>query len=220
MRIGYFQYNLFFVGNKVKYAPFVHLLESILKSVPKSIFNKVDLYGDTHREKLDQLIEIYKNIGYPSLEASGKTGLNIKSIKDLIENKICVFSGNSGVGKSTLINSIYPGFNLKTGIISDYHQKGKHTTTFAEMFCLNNGGYIIDTPGIKGFGVIDMEKENISIYFPEMLRLISNCQFYNCTHTHEPNCAVKLAISSGQIAESRYSSYLSLLEVDGKYRRR
>jgi ribosome biogenesis GTPase len=135
-----------------------------------------------------------------------------------ITDKTIVISGHSGVGKSTIINCIQPGLNLKTGFISDAHRSGKHTTTFSEMIQLDFGGYIIDTPGIKGFGMLEMEPEEISHYFPEIFRLLNNCQFYNCTHTHEPGCAVKKAVAEGQIAESRYTSYLGLLDSEEKYR--
>ncbi len=140
------------------------------------------------------------------------------TLQSWMEGKTNVFAGHSGVGKSTLINTIEPNLNLKTREISDYHQTGKHTTTFSEMFELGFGGFIIDTPGIKGFGVLDMEKEEISHYFPEMFQLLENCQYYNCTHTHEPACEVKKYVHEGKIAESRYYSYLGLLDNDEKYR--
>jgi ribosome biogenesis GTPase / thiamine phosphate phosphatase len=185
----------------------------------KIIINKVDLYTPEQLQQLANFKEMYGEIGYPCIDISCQTGHNIDTVNEETSGKVCVFSGNSGVGKSTLLNCLSKNLDRKTGEISDYHNKGKHTTTFAEMFELENGGSVIDTPGIKGFGVIDMENENISIYFPEMLKKLGQCQFYNCTHTHEPGCAVKSAIESGEISLSRYQSYLSLLEIDEKYRR-
>ena len=136
-----------------------------------------------------------------------------------MKGKISLLSGHSGVGKSTLLNALQPGLNLKTSEISDAHQQGKHTTTFAEMFEMDGGGYMVDTPGIRGFGVIDMEKTEISHYFPEMFGLLGQCRFFNCTHTHEPGCAVKTAVENGEVPITRYESYLSLFAEDnGKYR--
>lgn len=182
------------------------------------IFNKTDRYNHEQTKHMEQLIEIYEKIGYRCLKTSAKKNIGLDTLKSWMKNKTNVFSGHSGVGKSTLINSIEPGLNLKTRTISDYHQTGKHTTTFSEMFEMSFGGYIIDTPGIKGFGMLEMEKEEISHYFPEMFRLLEKCQFYNCTHTHEPGCEVKKQVQEGEIAESRYLSYLGLLNTDEKYR--
>jgi ribosome biogenesis GTPase len=139
-------------------------------------------------------------------------------LQELMKDKISVFNGHSGVGKSTIINAIQPNLNLKTREISDYHETGKHTTTYSELFELNFGGYIIDTPGIKAFGMLEMESWEISHYFPEIFRISENCQYNNCSHTHEPGCAVKEAVASGEIAETRFISYLGLLESDQKYR--
>lgn len=180
----------------------------------KIIFNKVDLYDEQLLKDLDHLIQLYESIGYQCYKASAKQMLGMDQIQALLKDKISVISGHSGIGKSTLINAIQPGLNLKTTEISDYHESGKHTTTFPEMHALDMGGYIIDTPGIKGFGVVDMEKDEIAHYFPEMFKILENCQFYNCTHSHEPNCAVKQAVEAGAIAKSRYKSYLSLLAGD------
>lgn len=182
------------------------------------IFNKIDLYDAEQLNLLDTLIKIYESIGYCCLKISAKNKVGFEKLEKIMQNKINVFSGHSGVGKSTIINILNPGENLKTGKISDAHYTGKHTTTYSEMFELNFGGYIIDTPGIKGFGVLEMEKEEISHYFPEIFKLLDECQYYNCTHTHEPVCAVKKSVEEGKIATSRYNSYLRLLEGEEKYR--
>ena len=182
------------------------------------IFNKIDLYNEKQTELMNSMINIYEAIGYQCLKISAKNNTGIEKLQLMLENKINVFSGHSGVGKSTIINSIQPKLMLKTGVISDIHHSGKHTTTYSEMIDLDFGGFLIDTPGIKGFGLLEMEKEEISHYFPEMFQLLNNCQYYNCTHTHEPECAVKKAVTAGQIAESRYNTYLGLLETEDKYR--
>ncbi len=183
------------------------------------VFNKLDIYSDKEMEQMQQLIATYEKIGYPCHQISAIEQTNLDEIKGLLQNKISLITGNSGVGKSTLINVIDPDLELKTDAISDYHLKGKHTTTFYEMFELVMGGYIIDSPGIKGFGLVDFEKEKISHHFPEMFERLSECRFHNCTHTHEPGCAVKQAIDEGEISQSRYNSYLSILaDDDEKYR--
>jgi len=182
------------------------------------IFNKIDLYNDEQTAAMNSLIEIYEKIGYQCLKLSAKKNIGFDELRTMMTNKTNVFAGHSGVGKSTIINSIQPDMQLKTGIISEAHSSGKHTTTNSEMYELEFGGFIIDTPGIKGFGVLEMEKEEISHYFPEMFKLLDGCQFYNCSHTHEPQCAVKKMVEAGEIAESRYNSYLGLLEGEEKYR--
>lgn len=182
------------------------------------IFNKIDIYNSEQTAQMDTLIETYEKAGYTCLKISAQNKIGLEILKSMMMNKLTVFSGHSGVGKSTIINTIQPSINIRTGKISDAHFSGKHTTTYSEMFELDFGGYIIDTPGIKGFGILEMAKEEISHYFPEIFKLLSNCQYYNCTHTHEPNCAVKKAVDDGEIAQSRYASYLSMLEDEGKYR--
>ena len=183
------------------------------------VFNKSDLYDNTDREKATELITIYSEIGYRCLQVSAVTGQNITELRELLKDKVTVLSGMSGVGKSTLINCIAPQLQLKPASISDSHDTGKHTTTFAEMFPLNEGGYIVDTPGVRSFGIIDMEKEEISHFFPEIFRVSEHCRFYNCTHIHEPGCAVIEAVQNGRISESRYWSYLSMMEESKeKYR--
>lgn len=182
------------------------------------IFNKTDRYNTGQLVQMQKLIDIYQTIGYRCLEASARQNQGIGQIREWMKNKTSVFSGHSGVGKSTLINKVEPALNLKTKEISEYHETGKHTTTFSEMFELSFGGFIIDTPGIKGFGMLEMEKEEIGHYFPEIFNRLDKCQYYNCTHTHEPGCEVKRAVSENEIAKSRYVSYLGLLEADERYR--
>ena len=184
-------------------------------SIPaKIIFNKIDLYDDETLEEMQQLISTYESIGYECYSISAKENKGVNMITDILANKISVIAGHSGIGKSTLINTIEPTLNLKTNQISDMHESGIHTTTYPEMHTIGNNSYIIDTPGIKGFGVIDMKKEEISHFFPEMFAILENCQYYNCTHSHEPNCAVKEAVKNGEISETRYNSYISLLTGD------
>lgn len=180
--------------------------------IPASvIFNKTDLYNDELRKLHDFLVDLYTGIGYTCYAVSALNGDNMNDVREAVKDKICLFSGHSGVGKSELINSIQPGLNLKTGIISAMHLKGKHTTTFAEMIELKQGGYIIDTPGIKEFGLIDFTKEEVGLFFPEMKELLHHCQYYNCIHVHEPRCAVKTAVENGSISASRYRNYLAII---------
>lgn len=183
------------------------------------VINKTDIYQETLQNLIREMHNIYEPIGYKVIETSATANKNIELLHANLKNKISLLSGNSGVGKSSLINAIYPNLNLKVGKISDYHMKGKHTTTFAEMFELTDGGYIIDTPGIKGFGLVYMDREEIYHFFPEIFKYASSCQFYNCLHIEEPKCAVKAAVDEGLIAQSRYHSYLSILnDENSKYR--
>ena len=184
------------------------------------VFNKVDLLNDAAIDKLNQYISIYEPIGYRCLIVSAQTGYNMNLFKELIQNKTSLISGNSGVGKSTLVNTVEPDLKLKTNIISSAHLTGKHTTTFSEMLELPEGGYIIDTPGIKGFGTFDMAPEELTSYFRDIFQYSKECKFNNCTHTHEPGCAVLKALENHYIAASRYQSYLSMLEDqdENKYR--
>ncbi len=183
------------------------------------VFNKTDLYDSEDTIVMKNLIAIYSKIGYRCLSTSAVTGEGIEILKNELKEKISVINGHSGVGKSTLINLIQPGLNLKTSEISDYHKTGKHTTAYSAMYKLSFGGYIIDTPGIKGFGMLNMEAWEITHYFPELFRLSKNCLYNNCSHTHEPDCAVKEAVENREISASRYISYLDLLEGDEKYRK-
>ena len=184
------------------------------------VFNKTDLLDEDLRRYQEALVHLYHTIGYTCLQISATTGSGIDDIRSLLEGKITLLSGNSGVGKSTLINRLVPDANLRTGEISDAHNTGQHTTTFSEMIPLESSGWVIDTPGIKGFGTFDMEPEELTSYFKEIFRFSKDCRFSNCTHTHEPGCAVLKALEDHYIAESRYQSYLSMLEDkdEGKYR--
>ena len=207
------------------------------------VFNKLDLLNDDDRHIQQMLITLYENIGYTCVEVSAQTGDGIDRLFELLQGKITLLSGNSGVGKSTLINRLVPGVNLRTAEISDAHKTGMHTTTFSEMIrlapkgeesrcdvqeevedpqppILGGSGWLIDTPGIKGFGTFDMEPEELTSYFREIFDFSKGCRFNNCTHTHEPGCAVLKALENHYIAQSRYQSYLSMMEdkEDGKYR--
>ena len=190
-------------------------------SVPvKLVFNKIDRYKGEDKEYLDALINLYTTIGYPCSTLCAKTEEGLDALKAELKDKITLLSGHSGVGKSMIINKLVPGVNLRTGDISEYHNKGMHTTTFSEMIPLPEGGYLIDTPGIKGFGTIEMETAEISHYFPEIFKFSEDCRFNNCSHRHEPGCAVLQALEDHYISESRYKSYLSILEdkEESKYR--
>ena len=190
-------------------------------SVPVTlVFNKKDLLTDDELHLQQMMITLYDTVGYPCFAISATTGEGVAPVRAALQGKTTVLSGNSGVGKSTLINSILPHVGLRTAEISDAHDTGMHTTTFTEMLPLPEGGYIIDTPGIKGFGSFDMEPEEITSYFKEIFRFSKDCRFNNCTHTHEPGCAVRRAVEDHYIAESRYQSYLSMLEdkKSNKYR--
>lgn len=183
--------------------------------VPVTIlFNKVDTYNDEEKFYLDALIDLYESIGYACHKISAEKSLNIGFLQDEIKEKQVMISGHSGVGKTTLINRLDPTLSLRTGEISEYHQQGQHTTTFAEMHKLKTGGYIIDTPGIRAFGIVDLEKEVISHYFPEMRALIGTCKYHNCQHINEPNCNIKASVDSGLISESRYMTYIQLMTED------
>ncbi|MCL1607194.1 MULTISPECIES: ribosome small subunit-dependent GTPase A [Mediterranea] len=189
--------------------------------VPVSlIFNKVDRYNDDELRYLDGLVNLYEYIGYPCYKVSAVRGEGIDKIRSLLDHRVTLFSGNSGVGKSTLINAIHPDFQARTGEISEYHNKGMHTTTFSEMFEIGEEGYLIDTPGIKGFGTFDMSQEEVGHYFKEIFQYSAQCKYGNCTHVHEPGCAVRKAVEEHLISESRYLSYLNILEDEheGKYR--
>lgn len=184
------------------------------------IFNKTDLYSEEEQHYLDALVNLYTHIGYPCYRISALNETGVEEIKRDLQGKVTLFSGHSGVGKSTLINAILPDLNVKTGAISAAHNKGMHTTTFSEMFPVEGEGYIIDTPGIKGFGTFDMEDEEVGHYFKEIFEFSANCKYGNCTHRHEPGCAVREAVENHYISESRYASYLNILEdkEEGKYR--
>lgn len=183
------------------------------------LFNKTDTYSEEIQNEVKYLAHVYRKIGYECIGISAKTGKNIDKVKTLMKDKVSMFAGHSGVGKSTLINTIEPGMDLKTKEISQQHMQGQHTTTFAEMFDLSFGARIIDTPGIKGFGVVDMDKEEVSDYFPEFFKLKQDCKFNNCLHIEEPKCAVKDALERDEIAFSRYRSYIQILEGEDEHYR-
>jgi ribosome biogenesis GTPase len=182
------------------------------------VFNKIDTYTPEQEKEVDALAAVYDTIGYTTLKIAASSGQNVEAIETLMQDKVSMFAGHSGVGKSTLINALAPELNLKTAAISSQHQQGTHTTTFAEMFALPKGMKLIDTPGIKGFGVVDMQVEEIGDYFPEFIALKPQCKFHNCLHQSEPNCAVIKAYEAGEIAKSRYENYLQLLKNDMTYR--
>ena len=190
--------------------------------VPVTIaINKTDLYTDELAEYYEAIKYLYESIGYEVLGVSATTGDGVDRVRDVISKGITLFSGNSGVGKSSLINALIPGLELRTANVSTSHHTGMHTTTFSEMFAIGTDAYIIDTPGVKGFGTIDFDVNEVSHFFPEIFRISANCRYGNCTHTHEPGCAVLKAVDESLISQSRYASYLSILEdgTEGKYRK-
>ena len=182
------------------------------------VLNKVDLYRDEAPEQIEDFKSIYTDAGYRVVETSARTGEGIDALRELCKDQVVLFSGESGVGKSSIIKAIDPSLNPKTGEISLAHLQGKHTTSLYEMYPISSGGYVIDTPGLRGFGLYGLEKDEISKYFPEMLRVADDCRFVPCTHTHEPGCAVKEAVEQGLISPERYNSYLGMLEEDSKFR--
>lgn len=199
------------------------------------VLNKCDLYGPEHEDMRTAFHEIYEGAGYPVLEVSAHTGEGVDVLREVVAGRllpdgtpnesydpetpvVSLFSGVSGVGKSSLIKALDPALEPRVGEISDAHEQGRHTTTFYEMYSLATGGFIVDTPGLRGFGLVDLKKEEIALYFPEMLKASQDCRFAPCTHTHEPGCAVKEAVEVGEITYDRYSSYLGMLEEEGKYR--
>ena len=185
--------------------------------VPAAILlSKIDLQD---AEAVAEFRAVYEGAGYRVLEVSAKEGRGVEEVRELLAGRTTLVSGNSGVGKSTLIQTIDPSLDIRTGEISDSHHKGRHTTTFSTMYPLAEGGAVIDTPGIKGFGLLDIDDAELWHYFPEMMRVAPGCRFYNCTHTHEPGCAVVEAVKAGEIAWSRYESYLKILDDDEKYRK-
>ncbi len=188
-------------------------------NVPATIIlNKMDIYSPQALQMVEAFKEIYAGAGYDVIESSATTGLGLDEIRERCKGKVVLFSGQSGVGKSSLISALDPDLNLRVGEISEYHQQGKHTTTFYEMHPISSGGFVIDTPGIRGFGLVDVSQLELSGYFPEMLRIEDNCRFAPCTHTHEPGCAVKEAVENGEISVERYESYLGMLDEQTKYR--
>ena len=188
-------------------------------NVPVTIvLGKADTIVGEHEAEAEEFTAIYRDAGYDIVRLSSTMGEGIDEIRELLKGHTTLIAGNSGVGKSTLVSTIDPALDIRTGEISESHHKGKHTTTFSTMYRIDEG-YIIDTPGIKGFGLIDIDSKELCRYFPEMMRLAPDCRFYNCTHTHEPGCAVQEGVKQGIVAWSRYESYLKILDEDDKYRK-
>lgn len=210
--------SLYFPEIKLPFLDRILLTCEVYKIPALIALNKVDLYRDEAPEAVDEFRRIYEGAGYRVIETSCKTGEGIDELRKACSGKLSLFSGESGVGKSSLIKAIDPSLAPKIGQISLAHLQGKHTTSLYEMYKAADG-YLIDSPGLRGFGLVDLEKEEIAKYFPEMLRVADECRFVPCTHTHEPGCAVKAAVEAGTISAERYNSYLGMLEEDGKFRK-
>lgn len=209
----------------VKPKTFLEFIDRFLVSaeafrIPVAIlFNKIDVYGEKEKSELKGLLKTYGDIGYQCLSLSLKQGLGIDQVKEIIQSKVSVIADNSGVGKSTLLNTLDPALKIKTSEISESSNAGKHTTTYAEMHMIDVNTKVIDTPGIKGYGMVDIEKEELFHFFPEIFKVSHHCKFNNCLHLNEPECAVRNAVDNEEISESRYQSYVNLLEdFDNKYR--
>ncbi len=214
--------TLFFPEIKLPFLDRI-LLTTEVYGIPATIvLNKVDIFKEEFPEELSDFHRIYESAGYPVIETSALTGEGIGALREAIgtpeEGRVCLFTGESGVGKSSIIKAMDPSLNPKVGNISLAHLQGKHTTSLYEMYPLSSGGFIIDSPGLRGFGLVDLKKEEIALYFPEMLKASRECRFTPCTHTHEPGCAVKQAVEEGRISRERYNSYLGMLEDDKKFR--
>ena len=210
--------SLYFPEIKLPFLDRILVTCEVYKVPALIVLSKVDLYRDQVPEQVEAFRRIYEGAGYPVIETSILTGEGIDALRARCEGRVNLFSGESGVGKSSLIKALDPALDPKVGQISEAHLQGKHTTSLYEMYRLGSGGYVIDTPGLRGFGLVDLEKEEISKYFPEMLAVMDDCRFVPCTHTHEPDCAVKAAVDAGRISADRYNSYLGMLEEDGKFR--
>lgn len=210
--------SLFFPEIKLPFLDRILVTCEVYKVPVLIVLAKVDLYRDVAPEMIEAFRRIYEGAGYPVVETSVRTGEGIEALRERCRDRINLFTGESGVGKSSLIKALDPALDPKIGQISEAHLQGKHTTSLYEMYHLASGGFVIDTPGLRGFGLVDLGKEEISKYFPEMLRVMDDCRFVPCTHTHEPGCAVKEALEAGQISAERYNSYLGMLEEDKKFR--
>ena len=210
--------SLYFPEVKLPFLDRILVTCEVYKVPVLIVLSKVDLYREQVPEQVEAFRRIYEGAGYPVLETSIPNGEGIDALRERCRGRVNLFSGESGVGKSSLIKALDPALDPKIGQISEAHLQGKHTTSLYEMYRLGSGGYVIDTPGLRGFGLVDLEKEEISKYFPEMLRVMDDCRFVPCTHTHEPDCAVKAAVDAGRISADRYNSYLGMLEEDGKFR--
>ena len=210
--------SLYFPEIKLPFLDRILVTCEVYKVPVVIVLAKVDLYRDQVPEQVEAFKQIYQGAGYPVIETSVLTGEGIDALRACCAGRVNLFSGESGVGKSSLIKALDPTLDPKIGRISEAHLQGKHTTSLYEMYRLGSGGFVIDTPGLRGFGLVDLEKEEISKYFPEMLRVMDDCRFVPCTHTHEPDCAVKAAVDDGRISADRYNSYLGMLEEDKKFR--
>ena len=215
---AYIVVSLYFPEVKLPFLDRI-LVTCELYGIPATIvLSKTDMYRSLDADAIAHFRSIYEGAGYPVIETSVRTGEGIAEIREACKGCVNLFSGESGVGKSSLIKALDPSLDPKIGAISSAHLQGKHTTSLYEMYPLASGGYVIDSPGIRGFGLVDVEKEEIARYFPEMLRAAADCRFTPCTHTHEPGCAVKAAVDAGEISVERYNSYLGMLEEDKKFR--
>ena len=210
--------SLYFPEIKLPFLDRILVTCEVYKVPVTIVLNKVDMYRDVDPESIAAFCNIYRNAGYEVLETSARTGEGIDRLRELCSRGVNILSGESGVGKSSIVKALDPSLSPKTGSISEAHLQGKHTTSLYEMYPLSCGGFIVDTPGLRGFGLVDLEKEEIGKYFPEMLRVADECRFVPCTHTHEPGCAVKAALDRGEISAERYNSYLGMLEEDKKFR--
>lgn len=210
--------SLYFPEIKLPFLDRILVTCEVYKVPVTIVLNKVDMYRKEAPEAVADFKRIYEGAGYKVLETSARTGEGIDRLREICAGRVNLISGESGVGKSSLIKALDPALDPKVGRISEAHLQGKHTTSLYEMYKLASGGFIIDTPGLRGFGLVDLGKEEISKYFPEMLRCMDDCRFVPCTHTHEPDCAVKAAVEAGEVSAERYSSYLGMLEEDKKFR--
>ena len=216
--MAYLVVSLYFPEVKLPFLDRI-LVTCEVYGIPATIvLSKTDLYREVDPEGIRAFRDIYEKAGYRVVETSVKKGEGIDQLRQMCQGKVNLFFGESGVGKSSLIKALDPSLDPKIGTISAAHLQGKHTTSLYEMYPLQSGGYVIDSPGLRGFGLVDLEKEEIARYFPEMLREAAHCRFTPCTHTHEPGCAVKAAVDAGEIAPERYNSYLGMLEEDKKFR--
>lgn len=210
--------SLYFPQIKLPFLDRILVTCEVYNVTPVIVLNKVDLYRSEVPEETDNFLKIYRGAGYRVIETSAKTGEGIDTLRELCNDKVCLISGESGVGKSSIIKALDSSLNPKISKISHVHLQGKHTTSLYEMYPLASGGFIIDSPGLRGFGLVDLGKTEIALYFPEMLAAAKGCRFTPCTHTHEPGCAVKEAVDRGEISAERYNSYLGMLEEDKKFR--